>query len=34
MGIDFLGPFNPPDDRYGFKYALVAVDYFSRFTWI
>jgi hypothetical protein len=33
IGIDFLGPINPECSQTGSKYVLLAVDYFSRFTW-
>jgi RNase H-like domain found in reverse transcriptase/Integrase zinc binding domain len=34
MGLDFLGPISPRCKRTGAKYMLIAVDYFTRYTWI
>lgn len=32
IGIDFIGPFNPPAEGGG-RYIIIAVDYFSRYVW-
>jgi hypothetical protein len=34
MGLDFLGPITLSCKRTGAKYMLIAMDYFTRYTWI
>jgi len=33
IGMDFVGPINPPCAATGYIYILVVIDYFSRFLW-
>ena len=33
IGMDFVGPINPPCQATGNVYILVVIDYFSRFLW-
>ena len=33
LGLDFLGPITPACSQTGARYVLIAIDYFSRFTW-
>jgi hypothetical protein len=33
LGIDFVGPITPACSQTGARYVLIAIDYFSRFTW-
>jgi len=33
IGMDFVGPINPPCQSTVFIYILIVVDYFSRFLW-
>ena len=34
MGLDFLRPITPYCQKTGAKYMLIAVDYFTRYTWV
>lgn len=33
IGMDYVGPINPPCKATGYAYILVVIDYFSRFLW-
>ena len=33
IGMDFVGPINPPCAATGYVYVLIVIDYFSRFLW-
>jgi len=33
IGMDYVGPINPPCQATGFVYILIVIDYFSRFLW-
>ena len=33
IGMDYVGPINPPCQATGYVYILIVIDYFSRFLW-
>ena len=33
IGMDFVGPINPPCSATGYIYILIVVDYYTRFLW-